>query len=203
MQCVIFHGSFGSKDGNWFPWLKSELEKLGHEVFLEQFPIDDWDDIEKKGPDNNDTKQNLNSWLKFFSKNLLPRLDAKKETVIFGHSLSPLFILHLVDKFNLQLKGAVFASPFLIELADEKTWHFDVVNRSFFKTDFDWKKLQSLIPKSYVLYGTDDPYVPNRLPIEFGKNLKSTLIPVTGGKHLGDNFKQFPLLLDLVKKISE
>lgn len=203
MQCVILHGSFGSKEGNWFPWLKAELEKQGHEVILEQFPIDDWDEIEKKGRDNFNTKQNLNSWLDFFSKNILPKLDMKKKVAIFGHSLSPVFILHFVDRFNLQLKGAVFVSPFLNALADEKTWHFDVVNRTFFKTDFDWTKLQKLIPHSYVLYGTDDPYVPNNLPITFGNLMGSEIIPIANGGHLGGNYTEFPLLLELVKKISE
>lgn len=203
MQCVILHGSFGSKDGNWFPWLKKELANLGHEVFLEQYPIDKWEDIENGGKDNQNTTENLTSWTRFFKENTLPQLDADKGIVFFGHSLSPVFILHLVDQFGIQLKGALFASPFLEALNVEATWPFDVVNRTFYKTDFEWDKLRKLIPNSYVLYGLDDPYVPNHLPIEFGEKLGSHLIPVKNGKHLGDNFKQFPLLLNLLKKMSE
>ena len=28
---IVLHGSFGSKDGNWFPWIKEQLEnrKIG------------------------------------------------------------------------------------------------------------------------------------------------------------------------------
>ena len=129
MQCVIFHGSFGKKDGNWFPWLKKELEAMGHEVFLEQYPTDQWADIEKGGKNNTNTIQNLTSWTAYFEKNVLPRLDHTKGLVFFGHSLSPVFILHLVDRFNLQLKGAVFASPFLEALKVGATWPFDVVNK--------------------------------------------------------------------------
>ena len=101
----------------------------------------------------------------------------------------------------MQLKGAIFVSPFLEKLNRESTWPFDVVNRTFFKTDFDWVKLKKLLHHSYVLYGTDDPYVPNHFPIDFANHLGSELVPVKNGKHLGDNLKKFPLLLDLLKKL--
>ena len=96
MQCVIFHGAFGSKEGNWFPWLKKELISLSHEVFLDQYPVDDWNTIEAKGKNNTITIQNLASWVTFFEKSTLPKLDRKKDIVFIGHSLSPVFILHLV-----------------------------------------------------------------------------------------------------------
>ena len=203
MQCVILHGAFGNIDENWFPWLKKSLVAMGHEVFLEQYPVDSWDTIEKNGKNNTHTIQNLISWTNFFEKNTLPRLNKSEGLVFFGHSLSPVFTLHLVLKFNLQLKGVLFASPFLEALNQEATWHFDVVNRTFYKKNFDWQKLKLLVPHSFVLYGDDDPYVPNHFPIDFAHYLQSTVIPVKNGGHLGSNFKEFPLLLDLFKKISE
>lgn len=39
MKYFILHGSFGSKDGNWFPWLKEKLEEKGEEVILPQMPV--------------------------------------------------------------------------------------------------------------------------------------------------------------------
>lgn len=203
MQCVIFHGSFGSKDGNWFPWLKRELATMGHEVFLEQYPVDNWGEIEKKGKNNSETIENLDSWLAYFEKNTLPKLKKDGDIVFFGHSLAPLFILQLISQFNLQLKGAVFVSPFLEALNQKETWQFDVVNSTFYKTDFDWIKLKILIPHSYVLYGTNDPYVPNKFPIAFAKNTKSKMISIKNGEHLGGELKEFPLLLELFKKIGK
>ena len=35
---VIIHGSYGSPDENWFPWLKKELQKIGYKVFVPAFP---------------------------------------------------------------------------------------------------------------------------------------------------------------------
>lgn len=53
MTFVIFHGSFGSSQGNWFPSLAKYLKNLGNEVFTPQFPVDDFnllkeDDVPKQ-----------------------------------------------------------------------------------------------------------------------------------------------------------
>ncbi|MBI5614560.1 hypothetical protein HY947_06555 [Candidatus Gottesmanbacteria bacterium] len=45
MQFIIFHGSLGSKDGNWFPDLSRKLTSMGQEVLCPQYPVDDYDKI--------------------------------------------------------------------------------------------------------------------------------------------------------------
>jgi predicted alpha/beta hydrolase family esterase len=188
MQFVIFHGSFGSKDGNWFPWLKTELEKLGSEVLLDQYPVDDFDDITKKGSENKKTTQSLESWMEFFEKNTLPKLKLDVPPIFVGHSMAPAFILHAVNKHSIRLDSAIYVSPFLEGLKNSDAWQFEVVNQSFHKTDFDWAHLKELIPQSYVLYGENDPYVPQRLFLDFGKKTSSSMIPVKNGGHLGGRF---------------
>jgi len=37
----IIHGSGDGSQEHWFPWMKKELEKLGHTVIAPQFPCKD------------------------------------------------------------------------------------------------------------------------------------------------------------------
>ncbi len=43
MLFVIFHGSYGNGDENWFPDLKTCLTAIGQEVLSPSLPVDDWD----------------------------------------------------------------------------------------------------------------------------------------------------------------
>lgn len=199
MKFVIFHGAFGSNNGNWFPWLKNELKKLHQDVILQQYPVDDFDEITKRGKKTKETIQNLKSWMNFFERNTLPLLKENELPVFIGHSLSSVFILHVVNKYRIKLDTAIFASPFLEALANEKTWQFDVVNSTFYKKDFDFNQLKKLIPMSYVLYGTDDPYVPNSYCLDYANKLSSVVMPIKNGGHLGSNLKQFPEVLQICK----
>ncbi len=197
MQFVIFHGAFGNKNGNWFPWLKNKLIELKQEVILEQFPIENWDKVLKTGKNYQVKNQTLANWLRFFEKNILPKIKKNGRLCFIGHSLSPVFILHLVDKFNLQLDSAIFVEPFMEALKLDNVWMFDLVNASFYKTGFDFKKLKRHIPKSYVVYSDNDEYVPIKLPLTFAEKMGSEKILVKDGRHLGENFPEFPLVLDL------
>ncbi|MFH0943316.1 MAG: hypothetical protein V1810_04035 [Candidatus Beckwithbacteria bacterium] len=38
MNVFIFHGTMGSPEANWFPWLERELKGLGLEVLVPRFP---------------------------------------------------------------------------------------------------------------------------------------------------------------------
>jgi len=197
MKFVIFHGAFGSPSGNWFPELKEKLESLGQEVLVPQFPVENWDDITKLGPNYSPMHQSLENWLKVFDK---IRKDFKQgeELCFIGHSLSPLFILHAIDRYNIQLDSAIFVSPFLKRV---NIWQFDLVNKTFYKTDFNFQKLRRLIPISYVLYSDNDPYVEKYQPIGFAKRMGSSLLFVkhAGHMNLEVNLNEFPLIFELCK----
>ena len=71
---IILHGSFGSKDGNWFPWLKNELEKANKKVILPQMPV---------GVGN----QNFENWSR-----VLDEININGDTTIIAHSIAPVFV---------------------------------------------------------------------------------------------------------------
>ncbi len=199
MQFVIFHGTFGSSNGNWFQSVKKELEELGHEVLVPQFPVEDWHAFTKAGPQTKPQKQNLQNWLKTFEERILPKLKKDKMICFIGHSLGPLFILHVLERYNLQLHSAIFVSPFLKN--SSSMWQFELINGDYYKSDFDFNKLRKLIPKSYVLYGESDPYVEKKYLVDFADKLGSKKIVVKKGGHLNAEFgfTEFPLLVDICR----
>ena len=71
---IILHGSFGSNDGNWFPWLKKELEEKNLKVDVPQMPV---------GVGN----QNFENWSKIMNE-----LNINDNTTIIAHSIAPIFV---------------------------------------------------------------------------------------------------------------
>ena len=202
MKFLIFHGSYGSSQGDWFPYLKNQLELINQVVIAPQMPVENLSEITKLGEKIAKAKnQNLNNWLEYFKKNSYKLIKNKKDIVFIGHSLGSIFILHAVEKLNIQLDSAIFVSPFLEVPTNKDNWQYDLVNESFYKTDFDFAKLKKLIPVSYVVYGNDDPYIKKEYVVEFGNKMNSSFIEIKGGKHFNteNKFYSFPLVFELCK----
>lgn len=196
------HGSYGSPEENWFRWLEHELKGIDQSVVLEQFPVDNWNTISSLGADNISSYkpiQSLSSWDKYFQNNILPKIQ-NEPTIFIGHSVTPIFILHMLQKYNFKLAGAIFVSPFFNIPDRAPIWQFYPVNHTFYNYDFDFRKIANKLGKSYVVHSDNDPYVPASEPPLFAKKLGSKLVMIPGGGHCGSEFKSFPLILDLAKK---
>ena len=98
-RIIILHGTHSSPEGNWFPWLKKELEKVGHEVFVPKLPT----------PEG----QSVSSWFKALQKQC--PWEFGQDTILVGHSCGATFML---DILNRERKNPVFASFFVSGFLD-------------------------------------------------------------------------------------
>lgn len=195
------HGSYGSPEENWFRWLEKKLLNADHQVILKQFPSDDWEKVSALGIDRvgeYHPKQTLKSWEDFFVKNILPQIQSTKTSFI-GHSIAPIFMLHMLNKYDFHLDKAIFVAPFFDIPDRPEIWQFYHVNKTFYSYNFDFDKIRSQISSSIVIYGDNDPYVPASEPPLFAQKLGSQLHVIPGGRHCGSNFKRFPLVFKLLQ----
>lgn len=195
MLFVNFHGSFGIKYQPWLDDLKKNLKEKGFKLVAPEYPSDDWDEVTKLGP-GSVKRQSLINWLEAFDQ-IYKNFPEKEAMCFIGHSLGPLFILHIVDKYNIELDSAIFIAPFMKEL--KSSWQIYEANKSFYKADFDFAKLKKLIPLSYVFYSDNDPFVPQSYSIEFAEKLGSEKIFCKGMGHF-NSITEFPQVFDLCKR---
>jgi len=182
MKFILLHGAYSTPESNWFPWLSYELKKLGHEVFIPEFPT----------PEN----QTLMNWKKVF-KPYLEELDG--ETILIGHSLGAVFILRILEELKTKVKVAFLVAGFIEKLGIEK---FDSINSSFLKKGFDWGKIKSHCQKLVIISAKDDPYVPIVQSDLLSQNLSSENIIFSKAGHfnIDSGYKKFSKLLKFIKQ---
>jgi len=177
----IIHGAHGHPEENWFPWLKSALDKLGCKVFVPKFPT----------PQG----QTLENWLRVFEE-YEKYLD--ENSIVIGHSLGPAFLLTVLERLNHPIRAAFFVAGFVGLLGNPT---FDEINKTFIDKSFDWKKIKQNCKRFYVFHSDNDPYVPLEKGKELAKNLGAELIIVKGAGHFNERagYTKFYLLLEKIK----
>lgn len=178
-NAFIIHGTEGYPEENWFPWLKSELEKRGYIVYVPQFPslpkipatIVEWFEVLKK----------YESYI-------------NEETILIGHSLGGIFTLRILEKLKHPVKAAfLIGTP--IGVHPILNYNRD---NSFSGFSFYWKTIIKNAHYFAVFQSDNDPYVSLGNGEELAKKLgvKLDFVPNAGHFNKKAGYTQFDLLLE-------
>ena len=179
-NAFIFHGTAGSPEGNWFPWLKNELEQRGIPTSVPRFPT----------PDG----ESLDAWFAVLD------VDNEKigpETLLIGHSKGGMFLLKVLERLAEPVKAAIFvAAP-----VGEKPILYYEEDKKFSNFDFKWNEIVGKAQKFIVYHSDNDPYVSlaNGEKLANELSVGVSLIPNAGHLNAESGFTEFqPLLAQIL-----
>jgi len=158
----------------WGAWLKTELEGLGFETFFETMP----DSIIARSE----------YWLPFLKEHV----RASENDVIIGWSSGAVAAMRYAESNRIQ--GSILVSPCYTDLDD------DLEKQSgYYDEPWRWDDIKAHQQKIALIWGDDDPYIPQSEFEYIAEQLDPTQIKITGGKHFIEQ-DQFPELLDYIKR---
>jgi predicted alpha/beta hydrolase family esterase len=183
---VIIHGTYGSPEENWFPWLANSIKQYGHNAIVPKLPT----------PED----QSLMNWSNSFKQQVG---ELTENMVLVGHSLGPGFILNLLERSKFKVLGTFLVSAFIGELGNDD---FDSLNKSFVCRDFNWSTIAKNCGETHIYNSDNDPYVPLSKGEEIANNIHADLTIIKKGGHINAKagFRKFPLLYnDIIKLLKK
>lgn len=178
-KAVILHGTLGSPEGNWFLWLKQQLEARGFEVWLPQLPHAE--------------QPSLEEWHSFVSQHCPFPIDG--DTLVVGHSSGAILALILIQRSRVRIGSVVCVSVFH---DNSLNWQ---PNARLFDVPFEWEEIRTRKGKLLFVHSDNDPYVPLDQANFVVNNCQAELIVVPGQGHFNleqsPAYQSFPHLLEI------
>jgi predicted alpha/beta hydrolase family esterase len=181
MKAVILHGTGNDPNGNWFPYLKTELENLGYEVWIPNLPGADYPNVRRYN------KFLLNSGWDF------------NNNLVIGHSSGAVEVLALLEALpdGVKVNTAIMVSVFEGDLGWE-----DLKDLGGLK--FDYEKIHSRAEQFIVIHSDDDPHCPpegaKRIAAKLGAEFKLFHGMKHFSEHTDHRFTKFPELIEIIKE---
>jgi len=172
-----FHGTGGKPEGNWFPWLRKQLEAKGYAVTAPAFP----------SPEH----PNLETWMQH-----MQTYPIGADSVLIGHSLGATLVLRILETLTSPVIGSFLVAPVSEPMGND----FDPLVASFIDHPFDWDKIKKKGGKISLLSSDDDPYIPLSHARTLADHTGASMNVISGGGHLnsGAGFRSFPLLFESI-----
>jgi len=177
MTILILHGIDGHAGIHWQQWLYDNLIKEGYRVIMPNLP----------NADHPDRKTWLNA-----VKEIIKGID-NTNLVIVAHSLGVTTSLDLIEEVH--VKSLISVSGFAFDYGSELNSYF------LSEKNIDLEKVNENLEQAFVIYGDDDPYVPQEALKSLADNLKVKPEVLSGGGHLNTDtgYVTFPRLLEIIK----
>lgn len=179
---LLIHGSFGSPFVNWFPYLRKELENKEKIVYTPDFPTgvgyqtyENWEKL-------------LKCYVDFGILN--------ENTIIFAHSIAPIFICKFLVKNKITVKRLVFVCGFNNYLGIDE--EYDAVNKSMYFNNL--KDIKEYCKDIVCFYTKNDPYVKYEKEKEFADTIADKQVIIEDGGHLNTDsgYQEFKDLLKYI-----
>ena len=181
-NCFLIHGSFSSPFNNWIPWLRGKLEEKNLTVYTPDLP-------------SGVGYQTYESWNKimkcYYDTGLI-----NKNTIIFAHSIAPVFICKFLIENKIKVKRIVSVCGFNNYSVDGGD--YDKVNNSMFLDNL--KDIKNYCNDIICFYSDNDPYVKYEAEKKFADAIADKQIVVSGGGHLNSEsgYNEFEELLKYI-----
>lgn len=179
---LIIHGSFSSPFSNWIPFLRKQIESRKLDVYTPDFPI-------------GVGFQNYDNWSKLL-KTYLEANIIDENTVIFAHSIAPVFICKFLVLNKIKVKRLVFVCGFNNYLGIDKD--YDEVNKSMYFDELE--DIRKYCDDIVCFYSDNDPYVKYDAEKEFADTITDKQFMISGGGHLNSEsgYEEFEDLLKYI-----
>jgi len=143
-RIFIVHGWSSSPQGDWFPWLASELRKAGYEVHVPKMPNPDEPDIYE--------------WISALSKSVG---KPDKYTYFVGHSIGCQTILRYLAALPKDAKvgGAVYVAGWF-SLTGLETEEEREIAKPWIKGAIDLELVMEKTKNAIAIFSDNDPFVP-------------------------------------------
>jgi predicted alpha/beta hydrolase family esterase len=179
-SALILQGWYQKPESNWYPWLKTELEKIGYEVFLPDLPT-----IHTEEP-------NLKEMMSYIDDEFV----FDNQTVVIGHSLGCLLGMRLAEKHMFDM---------LILVAG---WDFNDLtpqHQLFWKEPIDHETITTHVSEIHCISSDNDPYFTKITVEEMAGRLGGMFHLIPGAGHFTEEYgiNQIPELLSLLNDKAE
>ncbi len=157
LKFVVLHGFMASSKDHFHPWLKAELEKRGHEVYIPDLPNTNHPDAEEQ------------------AKFVLDNFELDENTVLIGHSYGTVTALRILEQVKVPIYKYISVAGFAEPKFLDKLRPFEETTN----WNFDFPKIKNNVQEIVFLRASNDSAVPQERSDFLMKNLQGEIVDFT------------------------